>query len=86
MMQFAAHDGDSEEDALTSSQPRPAADAAREALLHGLSVLFFVMLGLVVIVATVKSHLEYKQAGTSPFFRQTASPTVPAPLNQTSPR
>ena len=80
MLQFASRDGDDdlegahEGDALTGggqvggwTNVSDGGKLAKESMLNALAVLFFVLLGVVVIAATVKSHAEYKRTGTVPF-------------------
>jgi hypothetical protein len=48
-------------EANSVSIPTTTTTTTKETLLSALSILFFVMLGLVVIVATVKSHADYSR-------------------------
>jgi len=77
MMQFASRDGEDDDeahegDSLTRGAAAPVRTAAdeesssRESLLNALSVLFFVLLGVVVIAATFKAHNEYTQDQSRP--------------------
>jgi len=73
MFRFSSRDGEegeaAEGDSLTTgtavSKPRGGREdeeeSLKETMLNAISVLFFVMLGLIVIFATFKSHQEYSK-------------------------